>query len=152
MFYTKEAGNHIFVMSGNGVSFLACEKLNQYYAWPGSDWWPAGKGPVSGYSEEYPYDAATGEIIPVDAPGIGTNVKRIPCRLKQPDVPGEIIDLLREIERDITSLQEISMRMFGTSDNDSPMWASIERLLDREVCIAMDYHITPDQFLAIVAK
>lgn len=133
----------VWVRDENGVSFLACNKLRRYYTAPVDqfgnlfeyEWERPGNFPE--YTDEYTASRTTGEIIVA---------KRIHSKV----VPSEAFcDAMWEYERTIEKWCELSMALYGTCDNNSPMWGTIEKILYEQVELACKYQLSVEDYCVI---
>lgn len=133
-----EVKNGIIWARYNGVSIAVSGSTEWYVKSHGdyeNDWQRICEGSEVGIMCQ-----VTGELL--------WNTKRIPVKQKR-IVPANVLEALWQYEKNIEELTELSMRLYNTADNNSPLWSAIEMEIDAECAIAMQFGIHPDAFIAM---
>lgn len=133
----RHNGRTIVWVRKNGVSILACEKLNKQYQ-SNEGWENEWQRPGTVYAgQDYTACSITGEII-------------VAKRIKSRVTPGEkFYEAMWEYEKQIERLMDFSRSVYGSCDADSPMWRHIEEVLYEQAALAVKLRFTPDNYVAI---
>ena len=133
-----EIHNGIIWARYNGVSIAVNDATERYVA-PHGEYendWQRFKG-VDGVEI---ICNVTGELL--------CDVTRIPVKKKNV-IPADVLEAIWLYEKNIEELMELSLRVYKTTDNDSPLWSVIENEMDAECTLAMRHGLHPDEFVAI---